>query len=150
MSIVAERPAPPISDRPAKKVLVVRRPTTPPTPARKAAPALGPDRNVRAIRRALGLSRADFGRFAGLSDRTIATVEKTGKAGGATLRRLSEARRLQEALRSIGSSREIGGWLHAPQRTLEGLKPLEVLERGEGDRIWRILHRVGAAELGSE
>lgn len=140
-----------VGERPVKRVGVRQQKVTlRPTGARRAVPAVDRELNVRAIRGALGLSRAAFGRFAGLSDRTIATVEKTGTAGGATLRRLTEARRLQEALSSIGSPAEIGGWLNAPQRMLESLKPLEVLERGEGDRIWRILHRVGATDLGRD
>lgn len=36
---------------------------------------------------------------------------------------------------------EIGKWLLGPNDALGGFKPLEVIERGEIDRIWRLLHQ---------
>lgn len=34
----------------------------------------------------------------------------------------------------------IGAWLLSPNDGLDGLKPIEVIERGEIDRIWQMLY----------
>lgn len=33
----------------------------------------------------------------------------------------------------------LGPWLDAPNATFGGLKPLELIERGEADRLWHML-----------
>jgi hypothetical protein len=40
----------------------------------------------------------------------------------------------------------IGTWLDTPNPAFDGLKPVEVIERGEIDRIWRMVHEVGSGE----
>jgi len=37
-------------------------------------------------------------------------------------------------------SRFVGKWLETPNDAFGGLKPLEVIERGEIDRIWQMVH----------
>ncbi|MEX0713900.1 MAG: antitoxin Xre/MbcA/ParS toxin-binding domain-containing protein [Pirellulales bacterium] len=34
----------------------------------------------------------------------------------------------------------ISQWLQAPNDAFDGLKPLEVIERGQVDRIWRTIY----------
>ena len=42
----------------------------------------------------------------------------------------------------------IGEWLQAPNPAFAGLKPLEVVERGEIDRIWRMIYELESGEPG--
>jgi hypothetical protein len=57
-----------------------------------------------------------------------------------------ELRRLQQALAGVMKSTFIGEWLQTPNRAFDGLKPLEVIERGQIDRIWRMLHLLESGE----
>ncbi|MDB5384623.1 MAG: hypothetical protein JWM11_269 [Planctomycetaceae bacterium] len=52
---------------------------------------------------------------------------------------LNELLRLTNALSEIMHKDAIGSWLQAPNSAFDGLKPLEVIERGEIDRIWSMI-----------
>jgi hypothetical protein len=41
----------------------------------------------------------------------------------------------------------IAGWLQTPVEGLANLKPVEVMERGETDRLWRMLFFLGSGTL---
>ena len=45
-------------------------------------------------------------------------------------------------LKDVKGVREesIGKWLKAPNPAFEGLKPLEVIDRGESDRLWEMVY----------
>ncbi|WP_337174358.1 helix-turn-helix transcriptional regulator [Paludisphaera sp.] len=96
--------------------------------------AVAPD--VRSIREGLGLPRKDFARFAGLSERTITSWE------GRKAPPASRLQRLQRALARVVRPEAIGPWLGTPNPAFSGLKPLEVIERGEVDRLWRMIHEI--------
>lgn len=102
--------------------------------------------DVRGIREKLGLTRAEFARFTGLSERALANWESGESVSPSSRRRLVEMERLQKGLSRAfgGNPRNVASWLKEPRPTLNGLKPLEVLERGQVDQIWQILYRVGA------
>jgi len=34
----------------------------------------------------------------------------------------------------------VGQWLRTPNDAFDGLKPLEAIERGEVDRLWRMIY----------
>lgn len=48
-------------------------------------------------------------------------------------------RRIFEALAEVIEPEAIGQWMTTPNEAFDGLKPLEVIERGEVDRIWQML-----------
>ena len=52
---------------------------------------------------------------------------------------IDKMRRLQEALEKVMSPDFISVWLMTPNPAFDGLKPVEVIERGEIDRIWRMI-----------
>ena len=54
-------------------------------------------------------------------------------------RRLAEADRLHRALSSVIRPDALGPWLNAPNDAFGGLKPLELIERGETGRLWQML-----------
>ena len=47
--------------------------------------------------------------------------------------------RLLHALAEIVKEDVVAEWLETPSEVLDGLKPLELIERGEVDRIWQII-----------
>lgn len=94
---------------------------------------------VRETRQNLGVSRKVFSRLTGFSERSIASWESGRPPSPQSEQRLLEMRRLQEALARVMDSEEIPDWLSTPNRAFDGLKPLEVVERGEIDRIWRMV-----------
>jgi DNA-binding transcriptional regulator YiaG len=117
--------------------------------SRQNAPKEGtapPPAGVRSLREELGLSQKVFARFCNCSERAVAAWE-AGKPLGATIRqRMIEVRRLQEALAGIMKATYIGEWLQTPNPVFDGLKPLEVIERGQTDRIWRMVHVLESGE----
>lgn len=47
---------------------------------------------------------------------------------------------MQIALAEIMNADSILNWLQTPNDAFDKLKPLEVIERGESDRIWSMLY----------
>ena len=91
------------------------------------------------VRDGFGVTRKTFSRMTGLSERTLASFESGGSLSDAGLRRLREMERLQERLARVMKREFIPQWLETPNDGFGGLKPVEVLERGETDRIWTML-----------
>jgi transcriptional regulator with XRE-family HTH domain len=99
-----------------------------------------PDGNlVSDVRAALGVSRRLFARLTGYSERAIAAWEAGRDLAEASRQRMLETRRLEKALARVIQPGRIAAWLDEPNRAFRGLKPLEVIERGEIDRIWRMV-----------
>jgi DNA-binding transcriptional regulator YiaG len=94
---------------------------------------------VAELRQKLGLSRKTFSRLTGFSERAIANWESGGKPDEPGLRRIRETERLQAKLADVVQSEAIPEWLDAPNDAFDGLKPLEVIERGEVDRLWTMI-----------
>jgi hypothetical protein len=55
------------------------------------------------------------------------------------LRRLREIERLQDRLAEVVQAGAVLAWLETPNPAFGGLKPLEVIERGEIDRLWNMI-----------
>lgn len=55
-------------------------------------------------------------------------------------RRLTELGRLTAALGEVVRQDSLGGWFQTPNPAFGGLKPVEVVERGEGDRLWEMVY----------
>ena len=108
-------------------------------PMRKAAVPSGMNA-VEAVRRKLGLTRKIFSRLTGYSERAIANWEAGGKPDEPGLRRIRETERFQSKLAEVVRPEEIPHWLDAPNDAFDGLKPLEVIERGEIDRLWNMIY----------
>jgi len=102
--------------------------------------------SVAAIRRGLQVGRPLFARLTGFSERAIADWEASKPLSGASLLKMREIARLHAALRTVMRQQFIGTWLDTPNPAFDGLKPVEVIERGEIDRIWRMVYEVGSGE----
>ena len=110
--------------------------TTRPRPA-APPPAAGVD--AADLRSRYGLPRRSFARVLGVSERTLADLEAGREPTEPTRRRLAEADRLHRALATVIQPDALGPWLDAPNDAFGGLKPLELVERGETDRLWHML-----------
>ena len=54
---------------------------------------------------------------------------------------------LQEALADLlQNGEEVASWLETPNEAFEGSTPLQVIERGESDRIWRMIYFLRSGE----
>jgi hypothetical protein len=54
-------------------------------------------------------------------------------------RRIRETERFQERLTERVQPDAIPEWLDTPNDAFDGLKPIEVIERGEIDRLWSMI-----------
>src|SRR4051794_20629534 len=95
----------------------------------------GPAIDVGSLREGFGVSQEEFARVTRYSTRSIAGWESGGALSDAARQKLMEAERLRQALAAILPGRSVGQWLRAPNRAFEGQTPLQVIERGESDRI---------------
>jgi transcriptional regulator with XRE-family HTH domain len=91
------------------------------------------------VRGRLGLSRKLFSRLAGFSERAIADWEGGKPVSEPGLRRIRELARFRDRLAEVVAADAIPAWLDAPNEAFDGLKPLEVIERGEIDRLWNMI-----------
>jgi DNA-binding transcriptional regulator YiaG len=92
------------------------------------------------LRAALDLTRAQFSRLLGYSERALAEWESGSRHPTApAVRSHRELERLIAALQAVMKPSYVRTWLMTPAEAFDGLKPLEVIERGETDRIWRMV-----------
>ncbi len=103
---------------------------------------------VRSFCEHYGLTREVFARICGASLRSVAKWVAGEKPGEANARKLVETRRLLEALAEVVEPAEIGAWLARPNPAFENSTPLQAIERGESDRIWRMIYYLGSGEPG--
>lgn len=54
----------------------------------------------------------------------------------------TEVARLYEALGEVVESDSTGPWFVTPNEAFGGLKPVELIERGEIDRLWDMVYRL--------
>ena len=83
-----------------------------------------------------------------VSERLLADLETNKRdPSEAVQRRLNELERLITALKEIIDSEYLSKWLTKPNDAFDGLKPIEVIERGESDRIWRMIYHIASGNL---
>jgi DNA-binding transcriptional regulator YiaG len=92
-----------------------------------------------ALRARLGMTIKLFSRLTGFSERAIAKWESGESISVPAQRRLLEIARFQERLAEVVKLESIPRWLETPNDAFAGLKPLEVIERGEIDRLWNMI-----------
>ena len=94
------------------------------------------------------LSHDTLTRMTGFSLRAISNWAQGSRPSGSTSRRLTETKRLFKALERLVKPEAIGPWLKDPNPAFDGSTPLQVIERGETDRIWRMVHEMESGEPG--
>lgn len=113
---------------------------------KKLASAAGND--VTNLRTELGLSRKVFSRLSHFSERAIANWESGGPLSPNVRKQIEELKRLQRALAGIMDPGHVGEWLQQPNAAFDGFKPLEVIERGHTDRLWRMIYQLESGSPG--
>ncbi len=91
------------------------------------------------LRDRLNLSRPIFCRVVNVSERTIAKVESEAETAEKLKRPYNEVYRLLEALNDVVDVNSLGTWFQEPNDAFDGLKPIEVIERGEIDQLWNMV-----------
>ena len=92
------------------------------------------------LRKRLQLTQPAFARLVPMSIRSLATIESGKEPTESVARRLIELRRLIDALSEAMTRQSLGSWIQTPNSAFEGLKPIEVIERGESDRLWSMVY----------
>jgi len=111
----------------------------------KASKAKGA-RSIKVIevRNKLGLSQVELARVTGYALRSIAGWELGKPLSDSARRKLAETDRLRAALSEILPPNELGNWMRTPNPAFEEQTPIQVLERGEADRLWRMIFQIDA------
>jgi len=92
------------------------------------------------------ISRETLTRITGFSLRALANWSQGTKPSSSTARRLTEVKRLFAAIEKLVAPEAIGPWLKEPNPAFDGSTPLQVIERGEIDRLWRMVHELESDE----
>ena len=103
--------------------------------------ALDVSRRLKSVQQDAPGGRGDVG-GAEQSVRTIATVESDRKKADRLQRDYLEVTRLCDALGEVVEPSVLGEWFLAPNKRFGGSKPIEIIERGEIDRLWEMVYRL--------
>jgi hypothetical protein len=74
----------------------------------------------------------------------VSAWESGGPINDVALRRVRELSRLANALKKVMRADFISRWLVTPNQGLDGISPMEAMERGENDRLWRTVFLLGS------
>ena len=96
----------------------------------------------RNVRRFLGLSREDFARMGGFTDKMISDWEEGLPLEESLGRRVEELSRLLESLTHVMRAESVAEWLSRPNQAFAGLKPSEVIERGDYECMRRKIYQL--------
>jgi len=103
---------------------------------------------VKDFCRVYAVTQDTFTRLTGFSPRAVAHWAAGRKPSTSTGRRLTELKRIFEALEKLVAKEAIGPWLKESNTAFDGSTPLQVIERGETDRIWRAIYELQSGEPG--
>ncbi len=104
--------------------------------------------DINGLCQSYGLKREELGRLTGFSLRALAEWSSGKLPSAPAKRRLQEVRRLLDALARIVRPGRIPHWLHQPNPAFDRLTPLQVIELGEIDRLWAMVHELAAGQPG--
>ena len=103
--------------------------------------------DVTTLCKTYDLKREELGRLTGFSLRALADWAAGDLPSQPAKRRLHEVRRLLDALSEIVKRESIPQWLHQRNAAFGNLTPLQVIEVGEMDRLWAMVHDLGSGQL---
>jgi transcriptional regulator with XRE-family HTH domain len=116
---------------------------------RKPIKQSGTARVLGRLRKDYGLTQALIVRLSGYSPRAIANWEAGSKATEPAARKFTELQRLFGAISALTQdTREVVHWMQEPNPAFDGSTPLQVIERGETDRLWRMIYQLESGEPG--
>ncbi len=96
-----------------------------------------------------GLSQPVVVRLSGYSPRSVASWSKGVKATAPARRKFTELVRLFDVLADLMEDpKQVAEWLQEPNPAFYGSTPLQVIERGETDRLWKMIYALESGEPG--
>lgn len=110
-----------------------------PDGSRQVAPG-----RITSIREKIGISQEELARVSGYSLRAIANLEAGKTPSKSVRRKMQEVARLLTALCELMPSAAVGEWLKESNEAFGGQAPMHMIERGEADRIWEMIHQIDA------
>ena len=116
-----------------------------------ARPSFGPaetSADVRRLSRTYKLSNEVVSRVTGASPRTVSYWNAGTPPQRSSVQKIKEVTRLFDALADIIKGSVIGEWLQRPNKQFDGSTPLQVIERGETDRLWRMIWQLREGNAG--
>jgi hypothetical protein len=99
-------------------------------------------------RRTYRVKRDDLTRLSGFAPRTVAAWASGEKPSDSSVRKLTEIHRFLTALSELIDPSAIGPWLRSPNPAFDGATPLQLFERGESDRLWRMIYELESGQPG--
>jgi hypothetical protein len=87
-------------------------------------------------------------RLTGFSPRSVAKWSEGVLPSAKQEKALVEMDRLLDGLARVMRPVQVGQWLKSPNPAFDGSTPLQVVERGEMDRIWRMLYDLESGQPG--
>jgi len=66
--------------------------------------------------------------------------------GKAATKALRELTRLLDALSKVTDAAEIGEWLREPNEGFGGSTPMQIIERGEADQVYRMIFLIESGQ----
>ena len=103
---------------------------------------------LRRLSRTYHLSNEALSRVTGASPRSISYWNAGIAPQRSSAQKLKEVARLFDALADIIKSNAIASWLQRPNKQFDGSTPLQVMERGENDRLWRMIWQLREGNSG--
>ena len=103
---------------------------------------------VRKLAHQSGLTLDSLARMLRISRRAVAAWLSGQEPSRSNKVRLVEFGRMYQALSELVQPTAIGPWLEKSNSALEGSTPLQVIERGESDRIWRMVWQLREGNVG--
>ncbi len=87
-------------------------------------------------------------RMTGFSPRSVAKWSQGVAPSPKQEKALVEMDRLLDGLARVMEPAQVGRWLKSPSPAFDGSTPLQIVERGEMDRIWRMLFDLESGQPG--
>ncbi len=110
---------------------------------------LQPSAVISRFQNDFGLTQPVVVRMTGYSPRSVASWSKGVKATEPARRKFTELVRLFDALADLMENpKEVAEWLQEPNSAFDGSTPLQVIERGETDRLWKMIYVLESGEPG--
>jgi DNA-binding transcriptional regulator YiaG len=104
--------------------------------------------DIKAFCQAYAVPQQTFTRLTGFSPRAVSGWANGEPRTPSTERRLAETQRLFTALAKLVKATAIGPWLETANPAFGGSTPVQVIERGETDRLWRMIYELESGQPG--
>lgn len=104
--------------------------------------------SVREMAKRFDVRQDTLSRMTGFSPRAVAEWAGGKEPSTPAKKVFTEMDRLLDGLARLMQPKEVGKWLKEPNPAFDGSTPVQVIERGQLDRIWRMLYYAESGEPG--